>query len=138
MHCHRGGGFRQARAQRNHARDVRGLGGLGNTAENQFVDQARVKAGLGEQCIHRDPPEFVGGQRRKLGAALAERGSHAVDDDHAFIHGFHLVYAREARVAWELFAVFANWPGGSLFCFGFFEQASLSDPFARRAVIDDA
>jgi len=86
MHRHRGHGFRDARPQRNDARDVGRLRGLAHTSKNHFIHKLGIQSRAGQQGIHGDAPEFIRAERRQIGARLAERRAHTVHDDEPFAH----------------------------------------------------
>ena len=80
-----GGGDRvgDTGAQGNDAGDVASLGGLADTAKDDFVDPLGVEAGPREEGGDGHPAQFVGAQRGKLRAHLAERSAYAIDNDQA-------------------------------------------------------
>ena len=66
-------GFRDSRAERDDARDIRGLHRLGDAAEDHFVDESRIETGAGEERTDNDPPKLVCGEFTQISAGFAKR-----------------------------------------------------------------
>lgn len=72
--------FRDAGPQRDDARNIGGIGWLGDASENDFRDFTRVDAGAcqeGGACV---APEVIGSEIREISAQLAEGRADGGDD----------------------------------------------------------
>ena len=72
--------IRHSGAQGDDAGDVRGVGGLGHAAEDDFFDGGRVQTRLGKQFGDGDAAEFDGVGFRKRGGHLGKGRADAVNE----------------------------------------------------------
>ena len=81
MNRHGGNALGNSGAQRNDARDIRGIRRLRNAAENDFIDERRIEAGASEQGVDRDTTEFLRAFVREVRAGFAKGGANTIHDD---------------------------------------------------------
>ena len=87
MHRHGGLVFGKTGAQGDHPRNVLRMRRLAHAAEDGFIHDMRINAGLGEQCAHGHAAQFHRVQICKRGAGAAKRGAHAIDNHESWFHG---------------------------------------------------
>ncbi len=81
---HGGGGhvLWNAAAQSDDAGQVCGVGGLGDTPEDDLGNTGGIDPGAGQERDHGVPSEVGRGEPGQIGSHLAERGADGVEDDH--------------------------------------------------------